>query len=287
MKNLEIKKLNKSVLEKATLICKGSGFMKTYDLNNGNILKLLKEKDERDFLHFAYFDEFKDCLEGKLKLVKYIYSDSIVLPNAIYMKNDDIVGYSVPKINMKSIDQVLEEENYDIEFMTKVFDILSYEVREANKEDILFPDLGNISNVFMDKKNFKIKFIDYDGLQIGNYESFSVSSLMNKGTDLIFGNKKYVDRRTTLFTTDFDKATLLTLYLYFITGKNIVDLPNTIYEVRNNIPKINDEKLKRVLEELKLLNTPIEDDIERMFDITRSNNYPNTSIKKMSKIYKK
>ena len=101
MKNLEIKKLNKSVLEKATLICKGSGFMKTYDLNNGNILKLLKEKDERNFLHFAYFDEFKECLEEKLKLAKYIYSDSIVLPNAIYMKNDNVVGYSVPKIDLK------------------------------------------------------------------------------------------------------------------------------------------------------------------------------------------
>ena len=287
MKNLEIKKLNKSVLEKATLICKGSGFMKTYDLNNGNILKLLKEKDERNFLHFAYFDEFKECLTEKLKLAKYIYSDSIVLPNAIYMKNDNVVGYSVPKIDLKSIDQIIEEENYDIDFISKTFDALSYEVRKNNKEEILFPDLGNISNVFMDKKDFKIKFIDFDGLQIGDYESYSVSSLMDKGTDLIFGNKKYVDKKTTLFTTDFDKASLLTLYLYFLTGKNIVDLPNTIYEARNNIPKVNEERFNKLLDELKLLNTPIEDDIRRMFDITRSNNYPNTAIKKMAKIYKK
>ena len=139
----------------------------------------------------------------------------------------------------------------------------------------------------MDKKDFKIKFIDFDGLQIGDYESYSVSSLMDKGTDLIFGNKKYVDKKTTLFTTDFDKASLLTLYLYFLTGKNIVDLPNTIYEARNNIPKVNEERFNKLLDELKLLNTPIEDDIRRMFDITRSNNYPNTAIKKMAKIYKK
>ena len=38
MHNLQFRKLNESVIEKAKLICNGKGFMKTYDLNNGNIL---------------------------------------------------------------------------------------------------------------------------------------------------------------------------------------------------------------------------------------------------------
>ena len=287
MKNLEIKKINKNILEKATLICKGSGFMKTYDLNNGNILKLLKERNERNLSQHVYFYDFKDCLEEKLKIAKYIYSDNIVLPNAIYVSDNDFVGYSIPKIKMKTISELIEEEHFNIDFISKCFDVLSYEVREANKEGIVFPDLGNISNVLMDKKTFEMKFIDYDGLQIGDYESFSISSLMNKGTDLIFKDKKYMNKRTTLFTTDFDKATLLTLYLYFITGKNIVDLPNTIYEMKNSIPRLNEEKFNLLLKELKLLNSPIEDDIRKMFDITVTNNYPNTSIKKMAKYLKK
>ena len=44
MHNLQIKKFNPSVLEKATLITNGSNFMDTYYLKNGDILKVLKMK---------------------------------------------------------------------------------------------------------------------------------------------------------------------------------------------------------------------------------------------------
>ena len=261
--------------------------MKTYDLNNGNILKLLKTKDFRDPYHFIYYDDFKECLFNKLMISKYIENNSLVLPNAVYMDKDDFVGYTVPKINISPINKLIEESNYDIDYISKIFEVLSYEVRNANKEEILFPDLGNISNVFMDKKTFDIKFIDYDGLQVGDFESFNISSLMDRGTELIFKDKKYINSKTCLFTTNFDKASLLTLYLYFITDENILDMPNTSFKIENKKIVLKEDFFDKYLDSINLLGSPIEEDIRKMFDLNVSNNYPITSIKKNGKIFKK
>ena len=46
MNNLKILKYNESILKNAKLITNGSSFFKTYDLNNGKIMKVVKSVDE-------------------------------------------------------------------------------------------------------------------------------------------------------------------------------------------------------------------------------------------------
>ena len=62
MKNLEIKEFKPSILRNATLLRNGNSFMKTYNLNNGLIFKMVKDREENNYVQLIEHDDFVECL---------------------------------------------------------------------------------------------------------------------------------------------------------------------------------------------------------------------------------
>ena len=284
MRNLKIKKFNSNLLKNATLIHKGTGYMDTYKLKNGLILKKIKKPDDLNYIQLLQFDDFMDSLTKKLHFSKYLDNDSLVLPDTIYTSKDMVDSYSVPCIDLKSFDEYLSQSN-DLDFITKSFDLLANEVKKLNKDDIVLPDLANDSNILYSPKDKVIKFIDYDGIQVGDYDSSSVASLMHFDDNLFFTNKKYFNRSTTLFTPNFDKASLLALYLYYTTHTRLADFNVNFFERVGNKWVMKDGALDLLFEFNGLLGSPLEDDIRRVYSLSDRNKYLNTSIKRLNKEY--
>ncbi len=284
MKNLKVCKFNPSVLRNATLICDGSGYMRTYNLNNGLIYKEIKSKDSSSLNNYLFFDDFINSLENKLNLASKLPEDHLVLPNSIYMNKNGIVGYTVPYVNYECFDTLLKKMN-SLEDITNMFVLLCNAVKEENKYGIIFPDLGNASNILYDRKNNRIKFIDFDGIQIGDYDSFNVSSLMSKYYNPIFEEKKYFDKNTTLFTSNFDKASLLALFLFYTTRTNMTNFNLKDFKSINNRIVLNRKALCHYIEMIGLRNSSIEDELLNVYDYDSSNNYIETSIKRLIKTH--
>lgn len=284
MKNLEIKEFKPSILRNATLLRNGNSFMKTYNLNNGLIFKMVKDREENNYVQSIEHDDFVECLYNKLLLSKYFNSSSLVLPKTIYMNKDRLVGYTVPFVNMKSFDEVIRNV-YDFDFLIDAFDKLAILVKEHNKSGINFPDLGNATNILLNPRDLTIKFIDYDGFQIDDYDSFAVAKIMNALKNPVLCSKKYYDKRNNLYTNNFDKATLLTLFLYYTTNTIITDFNSDCFEKGKGRYVIKDNILDSYLKSVGLLDSPLDRDIRLMYDIS-NNKYLNTSIKRLKKEYK-
>ncbi len=284
MHNLQIKKFNPSVLEKATLITNGSNFMDTYYLKNGDILKVLKKREALPYkLAYSYFD-FIRSLYSKLRQSSQLDVEEVVLPKAMYMDGDRLMGYSVLYFDMISLDDFLKE-NHDIETINDIFYRLGDVVKKANSQGIIMPDLGNANNILIDPKTKEIKLIDYDGLQIKGANSFSISKLMSGSDNPIFKASKYFNSFSMLFSKEFDKATLLALYLYYTTKTNVTQFGRDDFETRGCMIKLKQESLDRYLSEIGLKDSPLEEDVNLLY-MNADNHYLNTGIKRLVKDYK-
>ena len=279
MKNLCIKKFKPSILENATLISDGSNYMRTYNLNNGYVLKVLKQPEEIDeVFRFEYGDFIKSTYK-KIKNAKHIKNPSIVLPKYLYMRKDYFYAYASPYIPYKSLYQCLESYK-DFDFLTAVYDKLSLRVKELNKEDINLPDLATSSNILLNPKTLDIKFIDYDGIQVGKCESLCISSLV---TCPIIADRKYINDRNLLITDNFDKASLLYLYINSTTHSNVFDFEPSDFDIIDGKLVIKSDAIDSYLALRGLKGTPIEEDIRRLFIHDQDNKYLSKSIKKMNK----
>ena len=279
MKNLKIKNYNRSVLEHATLITRGRCFFDTYDLNNGYIFKKLKDDDDLGLLEMLEYDTFIKDILIKLELSQEIDCESIIKPNSIYMLKDFFIGYTVEKVNGVSLDDTLSEST-DLDFISSIIIELSKEVRAANKRGINFPDLGNASNVMIEKGTNKIKFIDYDGLQVLDQPSYTISNLISPLTNPYFDSVKYRSKKTGIVESNLDKATLYALFLYYTTKTMMSRFEHSDYIVSGRRVRIKDEAIDRYCSEIGVIDTSMQDDIHTIYS-PRTNNYPDTSIKKL------
>lgn len=283
MNNLKIKKFDKSILEKSKLITRGSSFFKTYDMNNGNIIKIVKSLDEcmnmsnRVYLRNNY-QEFIDNIYSKIDYSKYIELQSIVLPNAIYLDNDKFVGYSLPKLeNYTDLDSYLLDNDSIEEISISVINLIK-EVRKINKNNINLPDLCNLSNVLINSKK-ELRFIDYDGMQIDKYMSFSISSLINYSYAPFTENRKYCDA-SGLINRDFDKISLYLIYLLYTTNTSITFSSPYNYVRKNGIYTLREDIILKYLQDIGLEDTELGENIYKIYNDEKLN-YPDTSIKKL------
>ena len=283
MNNLNIKKFDKSILEKSKLITRGSSFFKTYDMNNGNIIKIVKSLDEcmnmtnRLYLRNNY-QEFIDNIYNKIDYSKYIDLQSIILPNTIYLDNDKFIGYSIPKLeNYTDLDSYLLDNDSMEEVSTNIINLVK-EVRELNKNNINLPDLCNLSNVLINSKK-ELKFIDYDGMQIDKYISFSVSSLINYSYASFTENRKYCDTLG-FINRNFDKVSLYLIYLLYTTHTSITFLSPYNYVRKNGIYTLSEDVILKYLEDIGLKDTELGENIYKIYNDEKLN-YPDTSIKKL------
>ena len=284
MKNLKIKNYNRSVLEHATLITRGSCFFDTYDLNNGYIFKKLKDDDDLGLLEMLEYDTFIKDILIKLQLSQEIDCESIIKPDSIYMLKDFFIGYTVAKVDGVSLDDTLSESS-DLDFISSLIIKLSEEVRKANKEGVNFPDLGNASNVMIERGTGKIKFIDYDGLQVFDQPSYSISNLISPSTNPYFDSVKYRSKKTGIVESNLDKATLYALFLYYSTKTLMSRFKHGDYEVSGRKISIKDEAIDRYCSEIGVIDTSMQEDIHTIYS-PRTNNYPDTSIKRLVRDYR-
>ena len=75
-------------------------------------------------------------------------------------------------------------------------------VKEA--ENIVFPDLCTLTNLMVTDKGF-IRFIDYDGMQVGGRKSACISTMLGEQTQ--YFNDKYLDGD--VYTKELDKKSLI------------------------------------------------------------------------------
>lgn len=289
MNNLKIRKFNESILERAKLITNGNGFFKTYDLNNGNIIKVVKTPEEcfdgtNALFLYSTYNEFIDELYEKLTKSVDITTPSIVLPNCIYLDNNSPRAYSVPKQrNMIDLNKYLLHNN-NLETISSVFIDMSNEVKKANKEELNLPDLGNSSNILINPKNKEIKFIDYDGMQIGKYPSFNSSRLVNNDIAPFTRNPRYCNLREGLVNNNFDKLSLYALFIFFTTRTLLTDFGPEDYYPKDGKLYLKKDALLGYTKTIGINDTALEDEIIKIYE-DKNLNYPNTSIKKLLKTH--
>ena len=290
MNNLKIREFNESHLKRAIPITDGNGYFKTYDLNNGNIMKVVKSVGEClkqpncNFLLSGY-NYFISEIYDKLSASKDIETKSIVLPNAVFFSGDIPIAYTVPKLEgyVNLIEFLFN--SYDLDLISSVFIDLTKEVRHANKEGIIIPDLGNASNILINPKTKDIKFIDYDGMQIGKYQSFVVSSLVRDSILPITRNSDMIDFKTDLLKNNIDKYSLMLLYIFFTTKCSIKEFLPSDYHFKDGKFVLKKDALTKYIESVGLDETPLENDLYRLI-YEHKFKYPDTSIKQLTKKHK-
>ena len=181
---------------------------------------------------------------------------------------------------MDSLEDLLEK-SIDLDFIINSFILLSQAVRTSNQEGIIFPDLANPSNILYDPKNKIIKFIDFDGLQIGDCDSYSIANLMSNFSNPVFERRKYLNRDTGIYTPEFDKASLLTLFLSLTTHTVLTNFKAANFEFVNGDIALKKESLDKYITYVGLNDSPLEEDIRLIYDNDSHNRYPLKALKKL------
>ena len=286
MNNLKIHKWNNQILNGALKLSKDNSAsgMVTYDLKNGLILKVIVETAfEKDELR-----DFKCNLDRKILHSKKLVGTDIVLPHTMYMDHDEVVGYTVPKILLPNIGDTLEK-NKTFSNVSNVLLLLTNKVEKLNEQGIVFPDLCTYGNIFYDAGTNNIKFIDYDGIQIFDTWSDSVSALIKYDFNPMYASGKYTVPGNFLWTSNIDRASIVALYLKKLLGVNILEDPTfALYQdvqmaeeglISFNKDEFLQRKINSTLDNYGILDDETRKSVVKIFDLTVDNDPPNEVIK--------
>lgn len=191
-----------------------SDFSYVFKMTNGNYLKLFSDKS------LLAYKEIKVNLEDKLNSANKLgITNDIVKPCAVAYFRGEAVGYEISPangINFNQYDDTLTlQDRLDLYAYADVHKKIEDIVR-TNK-NIVVPDLCSCDNIYIDQ-NHNITLIDYDGMQIGPYRSFMISSLLGVQRDIV-ENPKYFNKETGLYSKTLDIRS--SIILYFITALNV------------------------------------------------------------------
>ena len=290
MNNLVIKKYDESIIKSAKQITKGSGFFSTYDLNDGNIIKVVKTPEEcfdgsNGLFLYSTYNIFIDELYNKLTKSIDIDIPSIVLPNCIYLDNNVPRAYTIPKQDgFMSIKKYLLNNN-DLNTIATTIINITKEVKKANKNGINMPDLGNSSNTLIDPKSKKIRFIDYDGMQIDKYPSFCNSGLIDNNVVPFTSNKNYCKIKTGLVTNNMDKLSLYALFILYTTKTLLTSFSPPDYRIIDGKLVLKEEVFYNYTKMIGIDGTELEKELYKIFFGTDLS-YPDSSIKQLLKTHK-
>ena len=277
MHSLDIKKFDPNMLLNAELINEGIGYFDTYLLKDGQIFKKIKNREDlTSEYRYEEYDRFMSEISDKLFESMHIESEDLVLPSSVSMGDDGVCGYTVPRISGVSLHLLLSANGLDI--ISNLMLELSRKVRKLHQYGIVFPDLGNADNIMYDYATDSLKFIDYDGLQIGKYSTYDVSCLMHTN-EPIFENKKYSDCTTGLYTKEFDKATLHALFLYYTTYTYLACL-NRRDGSPDKLPI--HKRIDRYANMLGITGSLMHENLHTIFT-TKPNDFPDEAIKRLVK----
>lgn len=171
-----------------------------YRLNNDDVFKKFD---------IGYLVSMCDCdydIEDRILSTSDLVTDSsIIVPNSCVYSNYNFIGYTMPFIDgLPILDYV--NDNMSLNELTDLYFKVEDVVRR--NPDIVFPDLLSYGNIMVDNSH-DVKFIDFDGLQVMNYDTPVLSSGL--GNRDIYDHTKY--KSDSFYTKQLDIKSLF--YLYF------------------------------------------------------------------------
>lgn len=204
--------LNNSIIDKMKPVSRG-GYSFIYSVDD-MIVKLF------DANYIRTLKNTTCDLERKILSARPLReAPEIVVPTGALYYNGKFVGYSMPKVLGRGLDVVDETlsmcKRADLYYYADVYSKLEKPVRKATS--VVMPDFLTISNIIVDD-NGLIKFIDYDGMQIGRISSVNMSSALGDKSQYL-NSSKY--RWNDLFTKNLDKKSLTTLYFLMAFNVNL------------------------------------------------------------------
>lgn len=188
-----------------------------YRLDDGNYLKVFKDV----YLNFKNDLESKIADSEKLSLPK-----EIIKPNGICYSNGEFIGYTMPPSGGVMVEQMMYSaplrKQFDLSYYNDIYKKIERVVELSNRCGIVFPDMCTLGNVHMTYDG-NIRFIDYDGLQIGDEKRVFLSSALGKESE--YENTKY--KRNGIYTPELDKKSIIVHYFAYVFG---IDLTDVKYE---------------------------------------------------------
>lgn len=204
---------DKSIISKLKLISSGeNSFVFLY---NNKILKIFNPL-------YITLNKITGCdIERKILL-----SETLSLPNTIikpfeivYDENGNFIGYTMfgaSGINFNHYNDCLsEKEKGDLYNFGKIQQNLEKAISQT--PEIVYPDLCTCDNIFIDKKR-RIQLLDYDGFQIKDQKTGTISTTLGDHETYI-DSKKYYNNG--LFTKELDVKSLIYLYFLYTFNTNL------------------------------------------------------------------
>ena len=191
----------KDIRESFSLFCERAYTYLYVDRVNGVVCKLF----EPDFI-VNLLDNDYDLEELVLEGSKCVFSNDIIIPTDLVYCGADFCGYLMPFFDGVSVYKFFYDRCVSSCMFVDIFSSIERCVEGCS--DIVFPDLLTDGNVLVNSLGV-VKFIDFDGLQIGNYSISIFSNHMGRRD--IYDNDKY--RNGNLYTKELDIKSLLYLFI--------------------------------------------------------------------------
>lgn len=187
-----------------------------FQTTSGDVLKIMS----RDYL-YKYHLATGFSMEDKILSAKDIFNvPEIMVPKGALYLGNNFVGYFMDKANGYSYvdytNSFTVEEHKDLYKFAELYSAIEKPICEAS--DVVFPDLCTCDNIFIkpSQNGYNVQFIDYDGLQVGKYQSLTISTALGDYSQII--KSKYLNSDGA-FTKQLDIKSLI--HLYFLTTFNI------------------------------------------------------------------
>lgn len=245
---------------KKILCNKGNSII--YLLSDGRVFKRFRFEEIELYNHIGISLENK-ILEGdKLKEHKEFFAPL----SAVYRK-DTFIGYTMRLNKDKNFAKYVDSLKYryrcnNLKFCANNYKKLEFIIKKGHVLGLVFPDLCTVTNIFISRMG-SLSLTDYDGFQIGDYSSISISSAINNKYK-IYKPKFY---NNGLFTLELDKYSLMVLYLQELS---LLDL--SLIDTIN--PKTNEVlTTKDLVDYLNLDDKEIISMIENTFSIDHEGVY--------------
>lgn len=233
-------------------------------MNDNRVLKLF----DSDFL-IALRGRGYNLEEKILNASNLVDIPEVIVPDSVVYDDEDFFGYTMPYFEGISIYEFVEynKNRLSLEGLNPFFTRLENIIKKS--DNIVFPDLLSDGNILLNRTD--IGLIDFDGLQIGEYSSPTLSSSL--GERFYYNNTKY--RNNGLYTKELDIKSLI--YLYFDLVFNC-----PLWNVDSFLSKNDKERLNEKLEFLfryhRIDSSELFDKVVRLYDDDLSNIYLGETI---------
>lgn len=199
-----------SNLRRTELVHKGEGSI-IYRLDDKRLLKLAGPAvfNACSLIGVRYEDRILSTCAKSVK--------EIVSPITAVYHQRNCVGYTMEEVegpNLLEYDDSLSfRQKGDLTDYARLYEKIEEVVIKANKVGIVFPDLCTLDNIVFCSDG-TVKFIDYDGLQVGSRDKSMVLSTSLGDPTKYLMSKKYC-AEPFRFTRELDKTSLaMTMFLW-------------------------------------------------------------------------